>query len=293
LDFIENNIYQPELHNMQYIILLELEEKGFIFTSELPEEEALEYVELIFFTTQDYNINKLELLDNINIEHKYLVQNDSIHFKDSSRGISNGLDTAAFIQVDENFDLESYITADEFSIPFDEYEIDDLSEMHPEFSEYTDHKILIIKDSINFNEYKIRWKKELDQVGQYLDKLIQYQDVINGIDLTNILKSKELLIYQDNWFQLQSKYTDIEKDFFKSFWVPIQSDSYQYFIDISNPEFPIISYVFISSDANKYIGYYVCKSVKELIQQCESNFNFSILASNLKKREQELHFKHY
>ena len=94
---------------MRYFIIIELEQKGFIFTSKLQEEEAFEYVELIFFKTHDFNINKLNLLEKINLEHKYLVQNDSIHNKDSSRIISNGFTTIAFIHVAKNFSIESYI----------------------------------------------------------------------------------------------------------------------------------------------------------------------------------------
>lgn len=275
---------------MKYIIIIELQQKGFIFTSKLPEEEAFEYVESIFFKTFKYNINKLELLEKINLEHKYLVQNDSIHYKMCLRSITNGFDTVIFMQVSENFNLESYIKCDDYSIPMEEnYEVViDLSEIYPEFSENLIQNNSIKKEIINFDEFIITWKDELDQLGQLLDQLTQYQEILNEIDLTDILKSEELITYQKNWIQLQSKYKGVEKDFFKPYWVPIQSSIHNYFIDISNPEFPIISSVYIFSKVNKYIGFYVYKSVKELIKQCELNYDFSIIANNLKNRESEL-----
>lgn len=283
-----------QLIKVKYIIQIEIEEKGFIFTSKLLKEEAFEYVELIFFKTFEYNINKLELLEKINLEHKYLVKNESIHHKKCLRSITNGFGTVVFIQVSENFNLESYIKIDDYSIPIEEnYEEDiDLSEIYPEFSENLLQNNSIKKETINFDQFRITWKEELEKLGQLLDELTQYQEILNEIDLTDILKTEELITYQKNWIQLQSKYKDVEKDFFKPYWVPIQSSVHNYFIDISNPEFPIISSVYIFSEVNKYIGFYVYKSVKELIQQCKLNYNFSIIANNLKNREIELFIKY-
>ena len=86
-------------------------------------------------------------------------------------------------------------------------------------------------------EFSQRWKNQLRQVYYILQYLNTYPDMLKDADI-KLIASKELLSHQKEWVSLCSKFEGLEKEFFKPYWVSVDS-TYDVFIDMSDSNFPI------------------------------------------------------
>jgi len=98
---------------------------------------------------------------------------------------------------------------------------------------------LIIK--INFIKEK---EFKLKQISYILYYLHTYPEVLSVLDIEDLITCEELYKQQDSWLKLYSKYAGVEQEFFKPYWLPIQRIGFDYFIDMSNNNYPIIEAFF-------------------------------------------------
>lgn len=84
------------------------------------------------------------------------------------------------------------------------------------------------------------WEPQLKDVGFILYYLHTYPDALKNIRIEDLIIPDELPERLGEWHWLYSKYNDAEKKFFKPYWIPIQRDGYDYFLDISDSKYPII-----------------------------------------------------
>jgi hypothetical protein len=61
--------------------------------------------------------------------------------------------------------------------------------------------------------------------------------MLKDLDI-NLITPAGLLFHQSEWVQWCSKFEGMEKEFFKPYWVSIDS-SFDYFIDMSDSSFPV------------------------------------------------------
>ena len=99
-----------------------------------------------------------------------------------------------------------------------------------------------------------------------------------------ILISDELLKSQMDWISTTSKYEGMEKDFFQPFWVPIQRSALSYFIDLSNPNYPIFKSSFIFSEPYSYEKMNLFDSINELMLFGDSDVNIEGITTEFKDR---------
>lgn len=88
------------------------------------------------------------------------------------------------------------------------------------------------------------YKKQLADVQYILQYLKTYPTILSDLKIEDIIESDNLYQQFEDWIRLNSKFRCIEKEFFKPYWLPIQRVGLDYFIDISNSNYPIIEAFF-------------------------------------------------
>jgi len=86
-------------------------------------------------------------------------------------------------------------------------------------------------------EFFEQWEKQLEQVKYILQYLNTYPDMLNDANI-KLISPTDLFFHQSEWVRLCSKFEGLEKEFFKPYWVSIDS-TYDFFIDMSDRRFPV------------------------------------------------------
>jgi hypothetical protein len=136
----------------------------------------------------------------------------------------------------------------------------------------------------DFKDFLSNWESRLVDVGYILDYLNSYPHVNEVASFGDLITSKELFKRQEEWFKLNSKYKGAEREFFKNYWVPISSNSYEYFIDISDSKYRLISTTFIPIDPCEYIIQVSFESITELMSLLDSNIEMENINIFLKEK---------
>ena len=89
-----------------------------------------------------------------------------------------------------------------------------------------------------------QYKKQLEDVQYILQYLKTYPTILSDLRIEDIIEPENLYQQQEDWIRLNSKFKGIEKEFFKTYWLPIQRVGLDYFIDISDNNYPIIEAFF-------------------------------------------------
>ena len=98
----------------------------------------------------------------------------------------------------------------------------------------------------DMQHFLAQWKSQFEEVSYILQYLHTYPNVLSDLRIEDLITPDELYRQQEDWIWLCSKFTGMEQEFFKPYWIPIQGNQYDYFIDISDDKFPIIEGFFDS-----------------------------------------------
>ena len=99
-----------------------------------------------------------------------------------------------------------------------------------------------------FETFLNEWGEKFNKVHFILNYISAYPELISKIKDFNPIEASELNKSQFEWISLISQLDKtIDSNFFKTYWVPIQNNSYDYFIDLSSDTFTLFetSYFFI------------------------------------------------
>lgn len=139
-------------------------------------------------------------------------------------------------------------------------------------------------------DFKNQWAKQLEDIKHILDFLNTYPHVLKKLEFKDLLKSEEMLESQIDWVRICSKYEGMERDFFKPFWVPIQKSSLSYFIDLSDPKYPVFKYGFVFFEPYSYKKMNLFNSIEELMLLGDSDSNIEGISEDFKERWMEFYF---
>lgn len=128
------------------------------------------------------------------------------------------------------------------------------------------------------------WESQIKDVSIILDFLHTYPTILSQLEFEDLLTSDELLTSQMDWIGTTSKYQGMEKDFFRPYWVPIQRSSLSYFIDLSNPNYPIFKSSFIFTEPYLYEKMNLFDSINELMVLGDSDVNIEAITAEFKDR---------
>ncbi len=119
------------------------------------------------------------------------------------------------------------------------------------------------------DNFFIEWKEQIEEIKLFLDFLNnEKSEYTELMGMKSLLRPEELIENQKGWNRLVSKYNGPEASFFKPTLVPIDRLSFEYFIDISDPNFPIIKYSYFQDYVNRYFRQTYIQSIlffKELV----------------------------
>jgi len=123
------------------------------------------------------------------------------------------------------------------------------------------------------NDFFKIWEKQLNDVRLLLKYLHTYPIILEELRINNLISPESLIQSQLDWINLYDKYDGLEKEFFKKHWVPIQIDQYDYFIDMSDPNYPILNYYYKSTLPYKYTRKNLFDSINDLLLLDHENSN--------------------
>jgi len=115
------------------------------------------------------------------------------------------------------------------------------------------------------DEILIEWQAELEDVKHILRYLMSYPDVLSEAELANLVTPEKLIKHQRGWVELYLSYDGLEKDFFRPYWVPVNSSDYDYFMDLSDSKYPIFNTYFHWIHPQCYIRENLFNSVNDLM----------------------------
>jgi hypothetical protein len=96
-----------------------------------------------------------------------------------------------------------------------------------------------------FAEFMDEWGEQFSKVQPILNYLRSYPIMLEKTRFWGKFVSSGIEEKQLEWISLVAQLDHpLDKKMFKPFWVPIFEDSYEFFIDISDPGYPIFEEIF-------------------------------------------------
>lgn len=114
-------------------------------------------------------------------------------------------------------------------------------------------------------EFSIKWSKQINDVKNILNYLNSSEALLKQFNVDRFLSSEELLASQTAWLELISQYNRIEKDFFKSYYIPISYNEYNYYIDISTDKYELFKVYFDSTEPYTYSKIIIVQDVNDIL----------------------------
>jgi hypothetical protein len=100
-----------------------------------------------------------------------------------------------------------------------------------------------------FSKFINEWSDQFDNIQFILRYLKSYKSKSEKFNRINFTDPNEIEFYQKEWLWLLSRLGNpIEYDFFKPYWIPVENDSYDYFIDLSSSDFPFFSVAYYQNE---------------------------------------------
>lgn len=133
---------------------------------------------------------------------------------------------------------------------------------------YSDKEVL-------FKEFLSKWGVLFNKILSILKYISTYPEIARKLDAFNPLSLDELNNSQLEWISLVAQFDNpIETDFFKDYWVPIQKDGYDYFIDLSSESLPLFEAHYFFFAPYRWYKKYIFKDLSQfLIDIDKSGFN--------------------
>lgn len=136
---------------------------------------------------------------------------------------------------------------------------------------------------ILFKNFLTVWNDEFQKVPAILKYIATYTEITEKLEDFNPLTIDELNNSQLEWISLVAQFDNsIETDFFKDYWVPIQKDGYDYFIDLSSESLPLFEAHYFFFEPYRWYKKYIFKDLSQfLIEIDKSGFNIEKHFKNL------------
>ena len=96
-----------------------------------------------------------------------------------------------------------------------------------------------------WNHFLLEWADPFNSVKSVIKLINLYPERLMKVGLGNLLDFEQVDESQKEWVWLYSRLENrIETDYFKPYYVPINSDDYKVFIDISRSSMPLYEPVY-------------------------------------------------
>jgi len=117
-----------------------------------------------------------------------------------------------------------------------------------------------------FSQFLSNWSKEFRQVAFILRYLKTYPELLKELKGFNLLDEKDIIASQLEWVSLIYRFDNpIEADFFKQWYVPLNIDSYEIFIDLSSPDLTIFEANYFPFEPYQWIKKVCVQKISDLL----------------------------
>lgn len=125
-----------------------------------------------------------------------------------------------------------------------------------------------------WDDFLNNWSIQYFNAKCILKFLNSYPTILSALRIEEVIDIIELDKMQKEWLWLCSKFDNpIETDFLKPYWVPIQVNSYDYFIDLSDNNFPIFEIHFFFFEPFRWYQKFLTKDIKEVLLAPDTGLN--------------------
>jgi hypothetical protein len=127
------------------------------------------------------------------------------------------------------------------------------------------------KNIENWGDFETHWLKQFTKVKSALKLLNLYPERLHLVGLGELLRPEQLELSQKDWIRLYNKLDSFEKDYFKPYHVPINSDEYKIFIDLSDNKLPLFEPFYHYVKQHHWSQYNRFESIMEVISYLDSD----------------------
>lgn len=136
---------------------------------------------------------------------------------------------------------------------------------------------------MQWNVFARQWGRQFAEAKNIIRYLNSYSENLEKSGIKNVPVAEKLKIYHKDWLYLLTKFEHPdEKGFFKPWWISIDS-TYDYFLDISVPGYPVFLSKF-DVFTNGWVKTEYFSSVSELLLLLEDKHKLGIHIENIKKK---------
>lgn len=135
-------------------------------------------------------------------------------------------------------------------------------------------------------KFKQEWGIHYQNAKHILAYLNSYPKVLPKLRIEEIHNPENLDEAQIEWIWLCSKFDNpIEKDFFKPYWIPLEVNSYDHFMDISDENYPIFDINFFFYEPYRWYKKFVSEDIRDILLSPDTGLDLKkILDKNDKAR---------
>lgn len=117
-----------------------------------------------------------------------------------------------------------------------------------------------------FSAFLEEWDYKFKNIPFILKYLASYPELVSKLKRVQPLLPSEVLKSQLEWVSLIAQFDHpLDQEFFKSYWVPIQNDEYDYFIDLSSETLAVFEIHYFFARPYKWYKKYLIKDIAEFL----------------------------
>lgn len=117
-----------------------------------------------------------------------------------------------------------------------------------------------------FDKFLIDWGKQFRNIPAILKYLTSYPEIESKLEDFFPLDLADLNNSQFEWISLVAQFDNsIETTFFKDYWVPIQKNGYDYFIDLSSESLPLFETHYFFYEPYRWYKKYIFKDLSQFL----------------------------
>ncbi len=119
---------------------------------------------------------------------------------------------------------------------------------------------------ILFSSFLVKWNNQFNKIPFILKYISTYQNISVKLNDFQSLSIDKLKSSQLEWVSLIAQFDNsIEISFFKDYWVPIQENGYDYFIDLSSESLPLFEAQYFAFEPYRWYKKYIFKDLAQFL----------------------------
>ena len=143
-----------------------------------------------------------------------------------------------------------------------------------------------LRSESDWLKFKQEWGIQYQNARHILAYMNSYPKVLSTLRMKEIHNPDNLDDAQIEWIWLCSKFDNIlEIDFFKPYWIPLEVNSYDYFMDISDENYPIFDINYFFYEPYRWYKKFVSEDIRDILLSPDTGLDLKkILDKNDKVR---------